>query len=374
MSALIALLGFQLLVFVHELGHFLVARACGMQVRRFSIGFGPALVKVTRGGTVYSLCVLPLGGLVQVAGLHGKGEGLPSDFPNKPIWQRTAMVLAGPAFNLLFAGLLAIAAFLSFNGMRHEGRPLATTLLAAVEGPALAAGLRPGDAIVSVNGERVNRLREINERVGASEGHPVKLGVRRPPEGVKPERIVVPYDADEAPGLLVSVPRIGSDWEALEVTVTPQESPRGWRLGLRPELGRFGADGVGSSLTYAFRETWALNAMFVESLGRIFRGEEKAEVTGIVKLVSVGADLVKLGLADWFLDLLVLLGINLAVLNMLPLPALDGGRLLFLLVEAVARRPVPQRLEAWVHATGFVVLLGLLLAVAGQEIWDLVSR
>ncbi len=114
--------------------------------------------------------------------------------------------------------------------------------------------------------------------------------------------------------------------------------------------------------------------MFISSLGRMFRGEEKAEVSGIVKLVSVGADMISLGMGDWFLDLLVLISINLAILNLLPLPALDGGRLIFLAVELVSRRPVPRKFEAVVHAVGFVLFLGLVLVISGQEIWALLAN
>ena len=378
MSAVVALLGFQLLVFVHELGHFLVARATGMRVLRFSVGFGPALLRVTHRGTVYSLGLLPFGGVVQVAGLNVSGgpgaEPEPGDFGTRRLWQRAAMVLAGPLFNIGFAALLALVAFLGFKAMRYDGRPLATMVLAEVEGPAAAAGLRPGDAIVGVDGEVVNRLRELNDRVGAAEGRPLRLDVRRPPPGAERPYSVLPYDAERAPGLLVSIPVVGDDWTAEEIVITPSLTARGWRLGIRPQLARFGTDGVGSALEYAGRSTWALNALFLESLGRMFRGEEKAEVSGIVKLVSVGADLISLGLSDWFLDLLILISINLAILNLLPLPALDGGRLMFLLVELVARRPVPRRLEAIVHATGFVLFFGLILVVSGQEIWALVAR
>lgn len=373
MNALVALAGFQLLVFIHELGHFLVARACGMRVVRFSVGFGPALVRVTSGGVVYSLGLLPFGGVVQVAGLNATGDGDPSDYGNRPLHQRAAMVLAGPAFNVAFAALLGLLGFLGFKAMRYEGRPMATLVLAAVEGPAAEAGLLPGDAIVSVDGEPVHRLRELNDRVGAAGGKPLTLGVRRPPEGAERPTQVLPYDPDEAPGLLVSIPVVGDDWTELSVPITPAETSRGWRLGIKPQLARFGADGVGAALTYAGRGTVALNRMFLESLARMVRGEEKAEVSGIVKLVAVGADLVTLGLSDWFVDLLVLISINLAVLNLLPLPALDGGRLLFLLVELVARRPVSRRFEAVVHAAGFVLLLGLILVISGQEIWALLQ-
>jgi regulator of sigma E protease len=377
MTALLALLGFQLLVFVHELGHFLVARATGMRVIRFSIGFGPALLKVTHRDIVYSIGLLPFGGLVQVAGMHGGAADAPSDpgdFDRKPLWARAAMVFAGPAFNIGFAAILALVGFLGFKAMRWEGRPLATLVLAEVDGPARAAGLLPGDAIVSVDGEPINRLRELNTLVGAAEGRPLRLGVRRPAAGAPLEMERLPYDAEATPGLMVAIPTVPAGADALEVTVTPEKTPRGWRLGIRPQLARFGADGIGNALAYAGRATVALNTMFLESLGRIFRGEEKAEVTGIVKLVSVGADMIALGLADWFLDLLILISLNLAILNLLPLPALDGGRLLFLAVELVSRRRVPRRLEAWVHGAGFALFLGLVLLVSGQEIWELVTK
>ncbi len=383
MSVILALLGFHLLVVTHELGHFLVARWTGMRVLRFSIGFGPALVRVERGGTIYSFGLLPLGGLVQVAGLNTRprdvgeapakdapSEDDPSSYHNKPWWQRVAMVSAGPAFNVGFSALLFLGLFLTFNTLRSDGATHATTFLAAVDGPAAAAGLMPGDVIVRVDGTDTPDFHTVVQQVGAAEGRPVTLGIRRAPPGAETHHKVEAWDPEKAPGLLFTYPQYGDDWAALDITVTPLDTARGFRLGVTPALFHFGAANPWDAMRYAARETWAINRSLGEAVARMFRGEEKPQVTSIVKLTALGADRIKLGIADWYLDLLALISVNLALFNLLPLPALDGGRLLFLAIEAVARRPVPRRFEAWVHAFGFAMLIGLVLFVMGQELWE----
>ncbi|MEZ4464424.1 MAG: site-2 protease family protein [bacterium] len=178
-------------------------------------------------------------------------------------------------------------------------------------------------------------------------------------------------DAGEiAEGLQIAVPRAPPDARRLVVAVQPEKSARGWRIGVSPELARFGADGFGAAVRFAGTETWSVIHAMLSFVGRALKGEEEVQVASVVKITQVGADTVSRGW-EWFFNLLALLSINLGFLNLLPLPALDGGRLVFVAYEAIAGKPAPQRVEGFIHATGMVLLMGLILVVTARDILDL---
>lgn len=372
MTILAALLGFHLLVLVHELGHFLVARATGMRVERVSIGFGPALLTVHGRHTVYKIGLLPIGGVVQVAGL-GRGANpddvQPDSYFGRPLWARAAMLAAGPIFNVLFAVGLYLLLSLTFNTLRFETQTQALTVVARAVGPAAAAGLLKGDLISSVGSVEVVTFRQLKAEVAASEGRALELTVRRPPQGSTPpltEREV----GDEAPGLFLAFPQATPEWETLHFTLTPESTPRGYFIGIQPDLARFGTHDLRSAVRYALSETWSMNLALFGVFGKWFRGEEAPQVATIVKIAGIAADRIELGVRDWYMDLLAALSMNLAFINLLPFPALDGGRLLFVLFEAVTRRKVPRKLEATMNAAGFVILFGLMFIMMGIELWE----
>ena len=185
MSIVIAIIGLGLLVLVHEFGHYIAARLCGMHVLRFSIGFGPALLKIqTQSGMLWQIALLPLGGFVQVEGMGDDEGDSPGSYKKRPLWQRAAMVAAGPMANLLFASAIYFVLFASFQASNIGGVPsLTSNVIASVEGAAEAAGIKAGDMIIAINGQKVARFLDIRKAVGANETLQIELV--RAPEGEK---------------------------------------------------------------------------------------------------------------------------------------------------------------------------------------------
>ncbi|MBU0550485.1 site-2 protease family protein [Myxococcota bacterium] len=368
MALLISILGFNLLVLLHELGHLLIARLTHMRVLKFSIGFGPALARVTHRGTLYQIALIPVGGFVQIEGMSGAAEtGGPESYLSKPLWQRALMVSAGPAANFLFAGFVYFYLFFTFNALSYDGGGrLPTTVVREVSGAAAAGGMRAYDTIEQINGTSVQTFRAIREITGASGGATLSMVVARPPEGARPEYIK--REIGEAdPGLWIAVPKPDPSWPRVTLTVTPERTAQGLLLGVVPDLARFGAESWLTASRFAVTESYALIRKFLGLIGQALRREETLQVASVVKITEVGADTVKMG-SEWFLDLLALLSLNLGFLNLLPLPALDGGRLIFIAVEAVARRPVPPRLEGLIHGLGILLLMAVMVWAIGADI------
>jgi regulator of sigma E protease len=334
-TVLAAVIGFGALIVIHELGHFLVARAFGMRVERFSIGFGPVLWSRRRGETEWAVSAVPLGGYVKVAGMS-PGEdvaaGDPGAFCNQAAWRRFLVILAGPATNYLFAVALAVGLVATLGLWAPDPAPVVGDVLPG--GAALRAGLAKGDRVLSADGRPVGTWAALVEAVRASPGRDLALEVRRAgaPEGAAERLVVRPDDAGG----------IG-------------------KLGMTPSLVPVRAGPV-DAVVEGFRRTNQRAAAIVGDLGRVVTGKQKGEMMGPVGIAQEMARSARAG-AGPFLMLVWLISIMLAVFNFLPFPALDGGRLAFLGYEIVARRPANQKVEGWVHAIGFVVLIALLLGV-----------
>lgn len=329
------ILGLSLLIILHELGHFLVARACGMRVLKFSIGFGPALFKRRIGETLFQIASVPLGGFVLIDGMGPADDDRVPDartFRSKPVWMRTAVIFAGPAMNWILAAVFISTMAMSVGYLR------ATTQLANVvpDQPAAAAGLRAGDRIVSVDGEAIvnwSALVTIIER-----------------------------SADTA--LQVVVEREG---DQLTLTVTPVRQGAVGKIGVEPdqEVVRVG---LATGALVGFTAAWEYTHRQVGMLWGMLRGKQKGQLSGpvgIVKMVSAQAER---GIR-WLIQTLAWLSVTLAILNLAPIPALDGGRLVFLTLETIRGRPVDERLEGLVHGVGFLLLFGVLILVTMRDIF-----
>lgn len=363
---LVAILGFSLLIVVHELGHFLVARWAGMTVRTFSFGFGPALVKLQGPETLYKISLFPIGGYVQVAGMAGEKDYSEGSYLTASLWKRAAMVSAGPIFNFGLAALIYLALFGSFNSLSYEWDKVATTTLSDVVGPAKDGGLAVGDTIVRVDDTPIKTMRDLRKAIGASDGKPMQVTVKRPADG-KP----VYQDKDVshvAAGLVLRIPRAPDDAQELTLTVTPRKTKKGWEMGVAPEFGRFGADGFGNTLKFAAWESYHTIAMTVGFVVKAFKGDPDVKLASVVKITQMGAVSVRRGW-EWFFSLLAMLSINLGFLNLLPFPALDGGRMVFIGYEAIAGRPANRRTEGMIHAVGMVLLMGLIFVVTMRDIF-----
>jgi regulator of sigma E protease len=333
-SILIGILGLALLMVIHEGGHLLAARAFGMRVIRFSIGFGPALWRYQpkSSDTVYQLALIPFLAYVQIAGMNPYEEIDPEDktsYANASLVGRISAIFAGPLANYLFASVLFLAAF-TIGGD--------TTAIQIMEGGAAeAAGLKNGDKVVSIDGKPVKGWDDI-------------------PDAVLP-RAKVPIP--------VVVKREGAE-HVFTVTPEPKAKNGQGQIGVRPTSMVPALDFKEAVVESVLHPAKVVRALVV-GLGRIITGKERPEVTGPVGIVKETSRAAERGPAD-YLYLLGLLSAYLGGFNLLPFPALDGGRLMFLGYEAVTRRRPNARVEAHVHAVGLLMLLALIAVISVFDI------
>ncbi len=298
----VTVVAFGLLIVIHELGHFLAARLCGMRVDRFSVGFGPLLWARRRGDTEWALSAVPLGGYVKIAGMTPGEDVAPADpsaYCNQPAWRRFLVILAGPAANYLLAILLAVG-LISTMGLREpDPAPVVGEVVAG--NPADRAGIRAGDRILSADGKPVDSWAALVQVIRSHPGQDLPLELRRPgtPDGLATQVVVRPDDAG-------GIGRVGMAPALLAVRAGPLD-----------------ALGVG------FRRTNDKAVEILSGLGQVVTRRQKAELRGPLGIAEEMARSARAGTAP-FLMMVWLISIMLALFNFLPLPALDGGRLVFL--------------------------------------------
>ncbi|MGD0676965.1 MAG: M50 family metallopeptidase [Polyangiaceae bacterium] len=336
---LVAILGLAVLMIVHEGGHFLAARRFGMRVVRFSIGFGPTIWKhkPKDSPTVYQVALIPFLAYVQIEGMNPYEEGDPKDpasYANAALPARIVTIAAGPLTNYFFASVLI------FFGLLIGGKEVAdsSSMRVIVEaGPAQTAGMRTGDRVLEVNGHAVHTWEELRSSVSAHPGEPVIVGIDR--EGERLVETVTP------------VPRGDKDEGLIHVRMPTHIEP----VGLL-EAGRIS---VIAPPVFVYDN--------VRAIGRVIAGKEKLQVNGPVGIVRETAKQAKVG-PGVLLQFLGMLSAYLGAFNLLPFPALDGGRLLFLGAEAVSRRKPDAKVEARVHAVGLLMLLTLIAFVTAADV------
>ena len=347
-TVIIALLAFGFLIFVHEFGHYIAARLTGIKVYEFSIGMGPKLVwyDSKRTGIRYKLCMFPIGGYVSMA--DGVDESAPSldprAFSNQKPWKRFIVTVAGGLINLVVGFLLMIAVVL--------GSTMTTTVvadfppeLAISESTTESYGLQSGDEIISVGGKRVHTALEMDYEI-----------MRR---GIEPLEVVVLRDTDGD----------GARESRVHLTVTfPTEVEEGQTIGSRDFRVYAAKKTFGGVLKESFFRSTCLVRMVWESLFDLVTGRYGIEaVSGPIGIAGSVGEAVSYGIVP-FLYLIAMISINLGVLNLIPLPALDGGRTVFILIEMIFRKPVPRELEAKIHGIGLTLLLLFSLFVAFLDV------
>lgn len=343
MSVLAAIGVIALLVFVHESGHFLAARFQGIHVNRFSIGFGPILWKYQGPETEYALRAIPLGGFVGFPDDDPESEIPPQDpdlLKNRPILDRAIVISAGVIANLVFAYLVFVVQFASV-GVPQSFDPAPGILIPQVvseSSPAAQAGIESGDVILEANGiefgTEESSVKSFVDLIQDSPNQPIDLTVER-------------------------------DGQILDLTVTPKLGPEnaaiiGVQLQHNGEFVYRRANTVFEVFTLAAREFQDMLLQTVQGFAMLITNfsQMAGQVAGPVKIVEQGAGLAASNAATLF-PFTAIISINLAIINILPLPALDGGQLAFLLVEALRGRPLPDRVQENVMQTGLVLLLGL---------------
>ena len=321
---------FCLMIFPHELGHFLTAKACGVKVNEFSMGMGPAIYKKQKGETLYALRAVPIGGYCAMEGEDEDSED-PRAFDNKTNWQKAIILAAGSVMNFLVA-LIIIIGLTFYTGV-------ATTTLEVVtdDSPAMEAGLQKGDVITAVNGEETGSWTEVTGIIGS---------------------------AEEGDTLTLTVDRNGKQ-ETLTSKVEKSEDGRSV-IGVECHV----SHNFFACLEGGFKSTGRMIATLGQALRQIFTGQVGMDqLGGPVAIVKVAGDAGKNGIAT-FLYLAAFISINLGVFNLLPFPALDGGRLVFLVIRKVTGKRVTKSAEAKVHFIGIVLLLALMVYVT----WNDISR
>ena len=328
MTIIYAIIIFCFLIFVHELGHFIVAKACGVKVNEFAIGMGPAIFKKQKGETLYAVRLFPIGGF---CAMEGEDEDSEDDraFNNKPAWQRALVLTAGSFMNLLTAVVLMIViAFV-------VGQATTTVNEVLDDSPAYRAGMMSGDRIVEVDGTTVDEWNDVITYIGESSRDTADIVVER----------------DGAQQTLTA---------ALEYD---KESGRN-KIGITPEMKHSVAGSVGSGM----KNTWNMTVMMYKVIKQLFTGDVSvSELSGPVGIVYAVNQSAKAGVI-YVVYLASLLSLNLAIMNMLPFPALDGGRLLFLLIRKITGKRITDAIEGKIHFIGIILLMVLMVYVTWNDI------
>lgn len=336
------------LIFFHELGHFSVARVFGIGVRTFSLGFGPKLFSFTGGKTEYRLSLVPLGGYVSMVGeqddddLSG-GFTRQESFALRPAWQRMCIVAAGPLANFLLAFLIYWALFLS-----HGQFMTAPEIGGLREGsPAMAAGIQPGDTIVAISGKKIVYWTEVAETIGASEGREMTITLQR--EG-----------------------------KTLSLQVTPERSVRKTIFGEDEETFLIGIKASGKTINipmdtqsaalHGLQQTWDMIALTGTGFAKLFQRVVPLDsVGGPIMIAQMVSQQAEQGIS-YVLSLAALISVNLGLLNLLPVPVLDGGHLVFFAIEAVRRKPVSARAQSIAYRLGVTCLLTLMIFATFNDV------
>ncbi len=359
MSIIIVMLIFCFVVFVHELGHYIFARRGGIAVEEFAIGMGPKLFGFERKGTLWTIRLLPIGGYCRMYGEDVQAPDQKSEaelekrkklnggaFYEKSVGVRMSTIFGGPLFNFIMA--------LVFSFIYIALTPVDTTTISVTpeEYPAYEAGIRAGDRLISIDGRRVLRSQEAQVYINVPKGKPVDVKVRRNVEG---QSQILEYEVKP-----VGLP--------VDSTVPPEESDKVYIIG----IGYVQVDKTPwTVIQYGVLETASWIKMTLYSLGLLITGEMPLNsLGGPIAIVDGFSETYDRSLVEglksvlsniaWFI---VLLSANLGVFNLMPIPALDGGRLSFLLVEAVRGNPVAPNKEGVVHFIGFVLLMILMVIV-----------
>lgn len=335
MTFLSAIILLGLIIFIHELGHFLSAKLMGVRVLKFSLGFGPKLIGKKYGDTEYLISSIPFGGYVKMLG-ESSGEELKEEekvfaFNYQPVWKRFIIVFLGPLFNLVFAMVIFFFVF-------SYGIPVLLPEVGDVlpQSPAERAGLMKGDTVISIDGSQINQWDEMTKIIHTSPGRSLNLKIKRRSEVITLS--VVP-EKKRIPDLFGQGKEVGL-------------------IGIKPSGNTFiKKSDLAESLTNAVSRTWEIAVLTIVSIVKLIQRVIPMEtIGGPILIVQMAGEQASLGILNFFV-FMAIININLGVLNLLPIPILDGGHILFLGIEAIRRKPLEEKFITIAQKVGLAVIL-----------------
>ena len=394
---LLAILGLSVLVITHELGHYLMGKWLGFTITEFSIGLGPKLFGIKGKETEFTLRALPIGGSCRFFGEDGMTDEQeeddsdesddPDDAPEKPAepkpldarcfnakpaWKRFLVVLAGPVMNLLTCVVLCFILLIGREVVIDRSAEQDLIIQTVMEnGPAEKAGVQAGDVLLAVDGTPVHDLASLNEAVFGADVSGLSLTVLRGAE-------IEQTETKDGAYTIRQQTIVGGTEQTLQLkNLLDQETGNKLMkvtIAYPARMQKIETYTVGKAARAAVPYSWELGKLVYQSLGMILSGQASCrEMTGVVGTVSfVSEEVAKTesasDAAELFLWFMALIAVNLGIVNLFPLPALDGGRLIFILIEMIRRKPVPPEKEGIVHLVGMVLLLALMVALTVSDI------
>lgn len=324
---------FAVIVLVHEGGHFLLAKATGMRVIEFAVGFGPRIISQKLGETLYSLRIIPLGGFNRIAGMDSEATDDPKAFSKRPVWARLLVIAAGSVFNVLLAYFIYAGVFLYEGYYSFPNLPVVGTVLE--NSAASESGIRPGDRILSINGKTISTWTNIGEETRLSGNGEISVGLQ-------------------------------SGEKTRDLNLSLKENEEGRRIiGITPYMEHRDA-GLFKALSLSLNRCVFLIRMMAGGLMNMIAGQE-ADVAGPIGVAHMAAEVADTGILPLFL-FIALLSLNLGFLNLLPVPLLDGGVLVMTLVEGISGRKLPEKALYYIQAVGVTILLGLFIFAMCNDI------
>ena len=334
-TILFAMIFFGIIIALHEFGHFITAKLFSITVNEFSIGMGPALFKKEKKGTAYALRLLPIGGYVQLEG-EDEASDDPHAFSAQKAWKRFIVISAGAIINIIL-GLLLVCVMLGIDGS------VSTTVVSDVS-PSMTE-IQTGDKIISIDGSRVFAARDLYYQLYRNDDRVYDIILERDGEKIELNDLAVTYDVDN---------------------------------GICSFIVGYKETGILNIIPGAIKETTSMGKLvylsLIDMLGGKYGLNEMSGPVGTIDLVAETAEEAVVQ-SDYssILFILAFITVNIGIVNLLPLPALDGGRLFFILIEIIIRRPVPKKFEAIVHAAGLVLLLALMGVITFNDIYKLIK-
>ncbi len=344
---IIGVLLFEFIILLHEGGHCVAAKLSGVKVNEFALGMGPKLFSFQKGETTYSLRLFPIGGFCAMEGEDGESDDERA-FSNKAVWKRMIIVVAGAFMNIILGLLLVMITLLP------ESAFPSLQVSVFVDGATTSQKLQLGDSITSINGYSTSTWLDMSFALGTAKENDFTMEVDRKGEKVVLDHVVFPTGTDSE----------GNERVALDFKVEPIEN------------------NVGNLIVQTGKQTVSVLRMVWNSLGGLLTGQFGLnDVSGPVGMASATGQAASQALERSFGDsvltivnIMAIITLNLGIVNLLPLPALDGGRFVFLLIEAIFRKPVKREVEAWIHAGGMVLLLVFMLVITIKDVIQLIPK